>query len=213
MSDHCIMTGSSRFRAFQSKDEYLNYVAGLRAIVPKDDLIVEFCRGKEVLDLGCVDHSLARVEALGERFLHRRIQAVAKSLLGVDVLAPEVSKLNKAGYHIIVANVEALRLDRTFDVIVAGDLIEHLSNVGLFLESVERHMHDDSLCVITTPNPFNIEQSMIAIFESRIGVNAEHTCWIDPTVFYQLVERTGLAIVGFFWVETRYKIPVYRRPY
>jgi len=201
------------YRNIKSRDEYMKIVSSCKDLIKKEQLISELCKGKDVLDIGCIDHSFETALALGDDWLHKCIKAVSRSIIGMDILGEDIRKLNEKGFNIINANAESFDLNRTFDVIIAGDLIEHLSNIGLFLTSVRKHMHSHSVCVITTPNPFNIEQSMKAIFENHISVNREHTTWLDPVVMYETVIRSGLEIVDFRWIETRFKIQVHRIPY
>jgi len=189
---------------FRDRKAYVSYVARLNETVPKEDFIVEMARGRSVLDLGCIDHSADTALALGDRWLHARLRSVAERVVGVDMLAADAEVLNARGYDIRVADVELLDLGDQFDLIVAGDLIEHLSNMGRFLEAVSRHMHDQTAFVVTTPNPFNVEQFTQALFHNRIAVNAEHTAWIDPRVMHELVSRSPLEIVDFAWIDTRF---------
>jgi|SRR3989338_8787212 len=187
-----------------TKDKYISYFSSLHEIVNKEDKICELCTGKTVLDLGCIDHSYDTAIKLGDNWLHKRIKGVAKEVTGVDILPNDIKKLIKAGYKIVNADVEKLNLKRKFDVIIAGDLIEHLSNIGLFFERVKTHMHKNSILVVSTPNPFNIEQFLSILFDNSVKVNPEHTVWIDPKVMFETVKRTGLSILEFYWVRTRF---------
>ena len=171
---------------------------------PKDAFIVDRCTGHTVLDLGCVDHSAEVALGLGEDWLHARIKRVATSVVGVDQLADAAAELNSLGFDIRVDDVQDFDLGQTFDVIVAGDLIEHLSNIGQFLDAVSRHMHPGSIFIITTPNPFNLEQAMNGIFRNKTFVNEEHTVAIDPKAMHQLIERSPMTIVDFSWIDTRF---------
>lgn len=199
---------------FKSIKDFIQYVSlGQFDPIDKNDLIVSLCEGKNVLDLGCIDHSYQTALDLGDKWLHKQIKDVAENVTGVDILLDDINELNKRGFQIVAANVESFNLGKTYDVIVAGDLIEHLSNIGLFLDCIKKHMHEDSIFVVTTPNPFNIEQSMKAIFNGTISVNTEHTVWLNPHVCWELMTRAGLNISGFYWIETRFKVLVKNRIY
>lgn len=186
------------------RDVYVRYLGELDEVVPKDDLVVELARGRRVLDLGCIDHSADTALALGDDWLHARLRAVADRVVGVDLLSHDADVLNARGYDIRIADVETLDLGEEFDLVVAGDLIEHLSNMGRFLESVSRHMHDQAAFVVTTPNPFNVAQFSQALFRNRIMVNPQHTAWLDPRVMHELISRSPFEIVNFAWVDTRF---------
>lgn len=60
---------------------------------------------------------------------------VSKTLEGLDLYEEGVEYLRQIGYHINVGNAENYDLGRQFDVIVSGDLIEHLGDLGGFLMS------------------------------------------------------------------------------
>ena len=100
-----------------------------RIISDRYILIKSVCTGKDVLDVGCVDH-VASEEMNRPLWLHKIIKSVAKSVTGVDFEREEVEKLRAKGYDVIYGDVETVDMGKTFDVVVAGELIEHLSNPG-----------------------------------------------------------------------------------
>ncbi len=85
------------------------------------------------MDLGCVRHDASF--ANNPNWLHNKIRNVAQNVVGIGFLARDVEKLRNLGYNIIYGDVtKPLNLSEQFDVIVAGDLIEHLSNFeGFFM--------------------------------------------------------------------------------
>lgn len=192
-------------KIFKNKNEFMQYFTrGCSKTIDKNELIVGLCKGQRVLDLGCIDHSYETAIKLGDNWLHKRIKTVAKQVIGIDNLEKDASLLNEQGYYIINANVENFDLGQTFDVIIAGDIIEHLSNIGMFFDSVKKHMDSCSILVITTPNPFNLEQSMSAIFNNYINVNDQHTTWLSPHNFWELSLRKTLSVLDFYWIDTRF---------
>ncbi|MFH0988279.1 MAG: class I SAM-dependent methyltransferase [Parcubacteria group bacterium] len=193
-------------RDLNNLEQYIKFAYGLKETVGKDDLICDLCQGKDVLDLGCIDHDYER--KMGDQWLHRRLKKVAATLTGVDILSDAINRLNAEGFNIIEANAETLDLGKEYDVVVAGDLIEHVSNVGQLLTSIAKHLRDDGICIITTPNPFNIEQTMLALVRNRISVNTQHASWLDPRVLHQAISRSNLEMTDFRWVETRFRMPL-----
>lgn len=191
---------------FNSFNEYYGYLSTLKDLDDKNQLICELCAGKDVLDIGCIDHSIDVALGLGDNWLHKRIQKVAKSLTGIDLLEEDAALLNTEGFNIIVTDAERFSFDKKFDVINAGDLIEHLTNIGCFLENVCMHLKQDGIVIITTPNPFNIEQFFKILVCNTVAVNEQHTVWIDPRVMWEIARRHNFHIVQFHWIETRFKI-------
>lgn len=185
-------------------DDYMRRVRRRSTPRDKGDFVVELCRERSVLDIGCIDHTVETARGLGDRWLHGRIAAAAREAIGLDREAAAAAELTTAGYAIEIGDAQQFQLGRTFDVIVAGDVIEHLSNVGGFLDSARSHMTTASLLVVTTPNPFNVDQALRILQGLDVGVNPQHVSWIDPIVMYQLLERHGLVVTDFSWIVTDY---------
>lgn len=168
--------------------------------VPYFELIEEYCRGKDVLDLGFVQHKLENAD--NDEWLHKRIKNVASNLVGVDYLESEVQELRKRGYNAIYADVtKPIELDDKFDIIFIGNLIEHLSNFeGLFI-NFDRLLKPNGQVLIVTPNPFYSEQYFYSALKNDIIVNPEHTCWIDPVTLDQLAQRYSFLTQMVHWIE------------
>ncbi len=169
----------------------------------KLDWIIPFVRARKVLDLGCVRHSLEESEKPG--WLHGVICAEAKSVLGVDYLEDAVARLRERGFNVVSANVETMNIGDCFEVIVAGDLIEHLNNFGSFLDRVRAHLTDDGIALVTTPNPVNPLRFFSVLLRGEAGANTEHTCWFTEEVLRQLVARHGLEIYEVAYVDDSYQ--------
>ncbi len=169
----------------------------------KIEWVKKYVAGKKVLDLGCVRHNIEETEK--DDWLHGVIVKEADNVTGVDYLEKEVEELNKKGFNIVCANVETMDLNEQYELIVAGDLIEHLNNFGLFLERVRCHLQSDGTFILTTPNPINIMRFFGVLFKGEVGVNFEHTCWFTMKVLQQLVERYGMYIDEVSYVDDTYQ--------
>ena len=175
-------------------NERNDYIYKNPSVLIKDRVsyIKEKARGKTVLDVGCVDHEATR--ELGDFWLHKIIKGVAKDILGVDLNSVEVAKLNQKGYEIIVGDVEKINLGKKFELIIAGELIEHLSNPGLFLENMRKHLKDGGFLIITTPNAYALRYALRHIMHGIVVLNPEHTFYFDYFTLKELCERNGFFI-------------------
>ena len=160
------------------------------------------CSGRSVLDLGCVQHDPRFAE--NKFWLHKAIRSVADEVIGLDLHGSGVEALRAKGYNIVHGDAENFRFERTFEVIVAGDLIEHLSNFGGFLDSCVRHMDADSELIICTPNPWHWHKVARAAL-GPVPVNPEHTCWMCPQTLRQLAARSRLSVQQIEYGSTRLK--------
>src|SRR5215469_7747818 len=119
-----------------------------------ENFIAALVSGKKVLDVGCVDHYAKRETQ--PTWLHRHLRDSASSIVGLDILEDEVRQLAGKGYRVVCADALTVDLADRFDVIVAGELIEHVDNPGGLIANLARHLKPDGMLVITTPNPFYV---------------------------------------------------------
>lgn len=132
-------------------------------------------------------------------WMHAAVAAVATEAVGVELDANLAARARDRGYDVVAADAQNLDLGRTFDVVWAGELIEHLSCAGAFLDGARRHLRPGGRLVLTTPNAF-----AVANFVYRIGgrprVNRAHTCWYDETTLSQLLRRHGFEVVAIAYL-------------
>ncbi|MEW5801264.1 MAG: methyltransferase domain-containing protein [bacterium] len=170
--------------------------------IPKHEFIRLHVKDRDVLDLGCVAHSLSFCLNFPHRWLHNTIRSHARSALGVDLLEKEITELQKMGYNVIYGDAQTLRLGRKFDVVVCGDLIEHVANPAALLDTMACHIQDDGIAIVTTPNPFAITRFFNILADGWTAINTEHTFWICPQTMFQLVDRSRLCVADFSWLKT-----------
>ena len=169
---------------------------------PKIKFITDRCDGKSVLDLGCVQHDARFAD--NKFWVHKAVEAKAKDVLGLDLHQEGVEALSAKGYNMVHGDAQNFDFGRKFEVIVAGDLIEHLSNFAGFFESCARHMDSNSSLIICTPNPWHWHK-VIKALKGPVPVNEEHTCWMCPKTLEQLAERFDLKIAEVEYGSMRIK--------
>jgi 2-polyprenyl-3-methyl-5-hydroxy-6-metoxy-1,4-benzoquinol methylase len=164
--------------------------------------ILELVRDKKVLDVGGIGHSIERSKK--NNWLHKKVARCASYTLGIDLDKDEVKKAQELGYNFIFGNAERLSdyTNQKFDICLAGELIEHLSNPGLFLESAHTILNDTGILIITTPNAFsvgNIFRILKYIFKRKIKTsNSEHKAWYCLITLEQLLNAHGFKVIKIF---------------
>ncbi len=166
--------------------------------------LVDRCRGKNVLDIGCVAHESSRFDDPG--WLHRHIAEAADSCIGVDVLDEDVALMRSAGYdavaHDLSTGLGPIAARAPFDVIVAGELIEHVGNLDFLFTTARDCLSRTGQLILTTPNPY----APARVRAGQRGVvweNADHVAYLFPSGAAELSERHGLVLTGATTVADR----------
>jgi SAM-dependent methyltransferase len=164
------------------------------------DAIVEWIRGPNVLDVGCAAH----VPEPGNRYwVHGKLREKFPGVTGIDISERNIGFLKQRGFgNLHVASAETFELPERFDTVFSGELIEHLSNPGTFLERARRHLAEGGRIVLTTPYPFSLLFQAYAFLKyPKTCQNLEHTCWFCPQTLTGLAERFGLRVVHWELLE------------
>jgi SAM-dependent methyltransferase len=160
-------------------------------ILQRAEQILPWVQGPRVLDVGCAAHAMKFDDP---NWLHGLLLKRFPDTVGIDIRPDLVDKLRELGFKdIYLANAEAFDLGRQFDTIVAGDIIEHLSNVGAFLEHAKKHLRYGGRLVMTTPYAFSLLHMSYALVKyPRTSWNVEHTLWFCQQTLSEACRRAGL---------------------
>jgi SAM-dependent methyltransferase len=165
----------------------------------KIDFILGHCRGRRVLDVGCVQHTWEQSHR-NPNWLHQKIREVSTSCVGVDYLAQDVERLRELGYDMVVGDVLQDDPPGTFDVVVLGDLIEHLESPVRLLEYAAAALEPGGRVLVTTPNATYLGQFVTVLARRRPEINPEHVVIFDPFTFRNLIERSSLELDELVWL-------------
>lgn len=161
------------------------------------DFIKRECVGKRILDVGCVSESV-------EGWLHGELCEVAERCVGIDIQTEKVEEMRKKKYEVFCVDAESFKFGERFDVVVLGELIEHVSNPGLVLDRCREHLLPDGKLIVSTLNPFNP-----GIFRKYELTDAEtdHVMYHPPRMFKRLAERHGFRELKIEWIKEDWLAP------
>lgn len=159
------------------------------------DFIRPHVKGKRVLDIGPAELVGTINREKLDRWIHRKVADVAVQAIGLENNPEQVEALNKLGYDIRLGDAEQFELDEKFDVVLAGELIEHLSNPGDFLDCVKNHLVSGGKLLLTTPNRFSIVDLYSVIKRGKVPKYkkpiAKHVSFFDSDSLTSLLTRHG----------------------
>lgn len=149
--------------------------------------IEPYVRGRSVLDIGAASGHTR------PDWMHGQIAAAAQRVVGVDIDAGKVAQIQARGFDVRLVDAGHLELDERFDVVFAGELIEHLTNFEAFLATARRHLKPGGQLLLTTPNAFCFT-NFVYRYGFSVQVHAEHTCWFCEDTLSSLVTRCGFRV-------------------
>jgi SAM-dependent methyltransferase len=164
-------------------------------VVDRTVALERLAAGKRVLHVGFVDEGRMTDRMQREEWLHSRLAAVSGELVGLDRDPGGVSAARNLGFEAYAADCQdqaalsALGIDPA-ELIIAGELIEHLDQPGLFLEAVKGLLRPDGALVITTPNATRVLNILGSVL-NREFVNDDHVCWFSWHTLSALLTRHG----------------------
>lgn len=165
-----------------------------------EEVILEKCRGQNVLDIGGIAHNKRQIKS--SNWKHKKIKNIAQKVVGVDILAQTINWINEYGYNFQYCDATSKKfLGEKFDVVHLGDMIEHVSNIDGLLKFAKRHVADNGLILIQTCNP-HYYRTVCSYFPWIKGYpqdNMEHVCWITPNNMNELCFRAKLNYCKTYW--------------
>jgi len=160
--------------------------------------IANACTGRKVLDLGAMDETAWKSKRGRGTWLHEEIARVAREVDGVDTseLVPPSGLQTAPNARIGPGNVTDLepvirRLGETPDVVVAGELIEHLECPLQWLKGISGiRQLAGSVLILSTPNATAIHNFLIGLAR-RESTHHDHLCILSYKTLTTLCKRAG----------------------
>ena len=164
-------------------------------LVDRIEFVLERARGRRVVHLGFVDETRMQERVAQGSWLHAQLARVASELVGVDLSEQGVAAAAERGYEVYCADCEdpeaiaALGLQPA-DVVLAGELIEHVTSPGRLLDAVHQLVGPSGALIVTTPNAFALTNVLAGLARLEL-VNADHVGWQSWRTCRTLLERHG----------------------
>jgi len=178
-------------------------------LVQRVDFLKKISEGKKVLHLGCTNAPYTQEAIESGTHLHFDLLNIAKELWGCDADQGGLDYLSQRGIgNLFQADLEKLdevKIEEKFDVIIAGEMIEHLSNPGLFLQGIKRFMREDTNLVITTVNAYCGMRFFYYGLRGRGGrlepVHPDHVYYFSYSTLNHLIEREKFKATNFHFYD------------
>lgn len=171
-------------------------------VVDRLESLCKMVRGKTVLHLGFADHLplIPKKDAEG-RWLHRLLMETASHCMGLDIDVEAVKYIKDEMKIDDVYCVDVLSdplpedvLNRRWDFVILGELLEHIDNPVAFLEAIQAKFKAvaDNL-VITVPNAFDVA-NLKYLNRNCEFINSDHRYWFTPFTLAKVGVRAGFSV-------------------
>jgi 2-polyprenyl-3-methyl-5-hydroxy-6-metoxy-1,4-benzoquinol methylase len=126
-------------------------------LVDRFSYLCALAQRRRVVHVGFVDAGCQLLNEQSGAWLHEHLAGAAAELVGLDLDVAGVEDARRRGYaaHAVdcrdIEAVRALGLEPA-DLVVAGEVIEHLDDPGSFLDGLHALVAPGGLLVVTTPN-------------------------------------------------------------
>jgi SAM-dependent methyltransferase len=175
-------------------------------LVDRIDDLVARAAGKRVIHVGFVDTGCRTMNQSADAWLHAHLHRVATSLVGIDIDEAGVKDADAAGYEAYGADcrdpeaLAALGIEQA-DLVIAGEVIEHLDDPGAFLAGLHELVAPGGELVVTTPNAYGLFNVAASLALREIN-HPDHVMMFTWRTLTNLGARHG-------WepVETRVYVP------
>lgn len=153
-------------------------------------LIAEVCAGRDVLHVGCADWPIFNPVTN----LHLKLATITRSLAGLDTNVPALDVLRQHYDGTYYTSVSGIR--ERFDVLLVPEVIEHVTNVGLFLAELDTL--DFGVALITGPNALAVRPPnpwwQATYYRNRTSlvefVHPDHKCYFSPYTIRNAIESS-----------------------
>lgn len=178
-------------------------------LVQRVEYLKGLCEGKSVLHLGCTNWPYTDIVLREGTLLHLQLDEIASELYGFDADQEGLDVLSARGiknlYRADLERLDDVELDKEFDVILAGEMIEHLSNPGLFLRGIKRFMGADTVLVITTINAYSGVRMFQYGLRGKGGkaepVHPDHVAYYSYSTILHILSRENIKANRFLFYD------------
>lgn len=185
--------------AKENNNPHLFRVPKVTTVMGRMDFVLDRCKGKKVLHLGCVDEGLIEERIESRELLHFKLVGIAAEVWGVDISEEGIQLLKEHGAdNLVVGNIERIDeieelKEHDFDIILLTEVLEHLNNPGLFLQGVKKLFKSDTAMIVTVPNGLRLTGLMRQI-KGYEFVHPDHNYWFSYKTVKTLMEKNGYHI-------------------
>jgi len=173
--------------------------------------LVNMVKDKRIIDLGCIDHlDIIESKIRNNTWLHKRLVESSQFCIGIDINREGVDYIRRLGYKNVYAGdiledeeIRELILSQYWDLLVMGEVIEHIENPIFFLKKL-REIYKEKIkyLILTTPNVFSLVHFKLAFLNNIEFINSDHKYYFSPYTLAKVMTISGFRVISFYLVNS-----------
>ena len=138
-------------------------------------------KNKTLLEIGCGDGTFLDM-----------IRSDVKVAEGVELSPPQVKKVRENGYTCYDVMIDEMEPSQRYDIVCMFALLEHVPNIGDFLQNLKKYVHEQSHIYIEVQNLNNALASAYDISNFRdFYYRPIHLYYFTPKSLVKLLNKYG----------------------
>lgn len=151
---------------------------------------------KDILDVGCRDGTIAKL-----------MQSLGNRVEGVEISEYSINRAREKGikvYDLNLNQVWADKIDKKYDVVFAGEVLEHVFETDLFLSNINKVLKIGGRMILSTPNMASLGRRLLLLLgknpqtelTTRDGL-AGHVRYFVYKPLKKIIEYNGFKVLKF----------------
>jgi len=147
------------------------------------DFIYKHCKEKKILHIGFADSPYTAERIQDGSLLHMTLKQKVSALYGADSDKEAVDLYSNLtnDSEVVVLKIEELSINliQQFDLILMGEVLEHLKNPHEVIEELTKKMKHGQQILITVPNYLSADNIAASLNQTE-SVHADHYWYFSP---------------------------------
>lgn len=165
------------------------------------DFILNYCKNRSVLHIGCSDYPFTKQKLENNSLLHQHLKQVAAKVTGIDNNKGSIEEYSRiTGDHdiyysdIMQRYPEEINTDAC-DVVLLSEVLEHLSDPAGALDILFDHFNSGTHILVTVPN-YSAIDSMAASLNKTESIHPDHYWYFSPYTLTKLFNKEKFDLVA-----------------
>ncbi|MGL5348543.1 MAG: methyltransferase domain-containing protein [Peptostreptococcaceae bacterium] len=167
--------------------------------------IPEYCKGKVVLTIGCVDMiNASPIEEIIKNGNHQmyNLRNTCSKVVGIDINKEGIEILNKMGFEAYCYDIQSESLEelerQTYDVLVISHIIEHIPNMYKFVETIIQKFRFKEI-IVAVPNSYHFYNIINMCIKNKEVVSNDHYYTFTPITLMKLMNSLDLECKALYF--------------